>query len=105
MVDALVNSPTTRNPPSRDWFSSLRDGLLKVALPGLGRVTTAKSGSEANEIAFKAAFMLRQRHQRGEGVEWTEEEMASSLNNAAPGSPDQIILSFRGFSTEEISEL
>lgn len=96
MANALVNRPATGNYPSRDWFSSLRDGLLKVAPPGLDKITTAQSGSEANELAFKAAFMLHQRRKRGGNVEWTEEEMASSLNNAAPGSPELAVLSFAG---------
>lgn len=96
MLDALVNRPATGNYPSRDWLSSLRDGLLKVAPPGLGKITTAQSGSEANELAFKAAFMLHQHLSRGKRVEWTEEEIASSLNNTAPGSPSLAILSFKG---------
>lgn len=38
--------------------------------------------------------MLYRRKQRGEGVEWTEEEIKSCLNNAKPGSPDLAVLSF-----------
>jgi 4-aminobutyrate aminotransferase/(S)-3-amino-2-methylpropionate transaminase len=96
MIDALVNRPATGNYPSQDWLHTLKDGLLKVAPPGLDKITTASSGSEANEVAYKAAFMLHQRLKRGKGVEWTEEETMSSMNNSAPGSPDLAILSFRG---------
>lgn len=39
--------------------------------------------------------MLYQRRKRGEGVEWSEEEISSCLNNAKPGSPELAILSFR----------
>lgn len=39
-------------------------------------------------------MMLYRRRQRGEGVEWTDEEIASCLDNAKPGSPDLAILSF-----------
>lgn len=96
MVNAIVNRPATGNYPSKDWLHILTEGLLKVAPPGLDKITTAQSGSEANEVAYKAAFMLYQRMKRGKSAEWTEEEMASSLNNSAPGSPDLAILSFQG---------
>lgn len=67
MVNALVNRPATGNYPSQDWLETLQDGLLKVAPPGLDKIVTAQSGSEANEIAYKSAFMLHQRLKRGEG--------------------------------------
>jgi 4-aminobutyrate aminotransferase/(S)-3-amino-2-methylpropionate transaminase len=72
----------------------LKNGLLKASPPGLDKIFTAQSGSEANELAFKAAFMLYRRKERGEGVEWTSEEISSCINNAKPGSPDLAILSF-----------
>lgn len=95
MTSALVNRPAIGNFPSSFWHSTLTNGLLRVSPPGgLDRIFTAQSGSEANELAFKAAFMLYRRRERGEGVEWTEEEIASCLQNAAPGSPDLAVLSF-----------
>jgi 4-aminobutyrate aminotransferase/(S)-3-amino-2-methylpropionate transaminase len=96
MISALVNRPAIGNFPSSLWSDILQDGLLRVAPKGLGNIFTAQSGSEANELAFKAAFMLRRRRERGEGAEWTSEETASSLNNAKPGSPDLAVLSFAG---------
>lgn len=95
MVSALVNRPALGNFPAADWASLLGDGLLRVAPKGLDKIFTAQSGSEANELAYKAAFMLYQRRKRGEGVEWTQEEINSCLNNSAPGSPDLAILSFK----------
>lgn len=94
MISALINRPATGNYPSSNFFSTLQDGLLKVAPPGLDKIFTAQSGSEAVELAFKAAFMLHRRRERGEGVAWTLEEMTSSLVNAKPGSPDLAVLSF-----------
>ncbi len=94
MISALVNRPAIGNFPSHRWHDMLNDGLLKVAPPGLNRIFTAQSGSEANELAFKAAFMLYRRKERGEGVEWTANEMSSCLNNKHPGSPNLAILSF-----------
>lgn len=94
MISALVNRPAIGNFPSAQWYDILRDGLLRVAPEGLDKIFTAQSGSEANELAFKAAFMLYRRKQRGEGVEWTAEEINSCMNNAKPGSPDLAVLSF-----------
>ena len=56
---------------------------------------TPQSGSEANEIAYKAAFMLYQRYARDDGVEWTSEKICSCMDNKAPGFPQLAILSFR----------
>jgi 4-aminobutyrate aminotransferase/(S)-3-amino-2-methylpropionate transaminase len=94
MISALVNRPAVGNFPSRAWYSVLKDGLLRVAPEGLDKIFTAQSGSEANELAYKAAFMLYRRKQRGEGVDWSAEEVSSCLNNAQPGSPELAILSF-----------
>ena len=94
MISALVNRPAIGNFPSHFWYEALKDGLLRVAPKGLDNIFTAQSGSEANELAFKAAFMLHRRRQRGEGVDWTSEETTSCLANAKPGSPDLAVLSF-----------
>ncbi|KAH8657916.1 4-aminobutyrate aminotransferase [Xylariales sp. PMI_506] len=95
MVQALVNRPALGNFPSTKWAQLLQNSLLKVSPPGLDKIFTAQSGSEANELAFKASFMLYRRRERGHGVEWTDEEVASCMNNAKPGSPDLAVLSFR----------
>ncbi|KAK9779940.1 putative 4-aminobutyrate aminotransferase [Seiridium cardinale] len=94
MISALVNRPAIGNFPSSIWGEILQDGLLKVAPQGLDHIFTAQSGSEANELAFKASFMLYRRKERGEGAEWSSEEIKSCLNNSKPGSPDLAVLSF-----------
>lgn len=94
MISALVNRPAIGNFPSDEWVDILRNGLMKVAPKGHSYIFTAQSGSEANELAYKAAFMLYRRRQRGDGVEWNEEEISSCLNNAKPGSPELAIMSF-----------
>ncbi|KAI1853831.1 hypothetical protein JX265_012662 [Neoarthrinium moseri] len=94
MISALVNRPAIGNFPSSKWGEILENGLLKVAPTGLDKIFTAQSGSEANELAYKASFMLYRRKERGEGVEWSNEEIQSCLNNAKPGSPDLAVLSF-----------
>lgn len=94
MVSALINRPAIGNFPSINWLSSLKGGLLRASPVGLNQVFTAQSGSEANELAFKAAFMYYCRHQRGEGTEWSEHEIRTSMKNQSPGSPELAILSF-----------
>ncbi|KAI9741935.1 MAG: 4-aminobutyrate transaminase [Cirrosporium novae-zelandiae] len=94
MIDSLVNRPALGNFPRHDWAEILKTGLLKVAPKGCNQVFTAMSGSDANETAFKAAFMWRRRKDRGEGADFTEEELASTMLNKAPGSPDLSIMSF-----------
>lgn len=95
MVSAIVNRPAIGNFPSKNWVDVLSSGLLRVAPSGLNRVFTAQSGSEANELAFKAAFMRHQRYRRGEGNTWSHEDTESCMNNSAPGSPELSVLSFR----------
>src|SRR5690606_16288106 len=96
MINGLVNRPALGTFPPHDWGTILRTGILKVAPKGLDQVFTAMAGSDANETAYKAAFMWRRAHDRGgRHVEFTEEEMASVMSNQAPGSSNLSILSFK----------
>lgn len=96
MANALINRPALGNFPSHDWANVLRTGILKVAPKGLDQVFTAMAGSDANETAYKAAFMYRRQQERGgANVEFTEEEISSAMNNQFPGAPQLSILSFR----------
>ncbi|PHH87398.1 hypothetical protein CDD83_8917 [Cordyceps sp. RAO-2017] len=96
MVDALINRPALGNFPSHTWASLLRTGILRVAPRGLDNVYTAMAGSDANEIAYKAAFMYRRQRERGgPEADFSAEELESAMRNEAPGSPPLSILSFR----------
>ncbi|KAK5989185.1 4-aminobutyrate aminotransferase [Cladobotryum mycophilum] len=96
MVNAIINRPALGNFPSHDWAEILKTGILKVAPKGLDNVFTALAGSDANELAFKAAFIYRRQQERGgPDVEFTEEELESAMNNKSPGSPELSILSFK----------
>jgi 4-aminobutyrate aminotransferase/(S)-3-amino-2-methylpropionate transaminase len=96
MASALINRPALGNFPSHDWASILETGILKVAPKGLDQVFTAMAGSDANETAYKAAFMYRRQQERGgPDVEYSQEELASSMLNQAPGAPKLSILSFK----------
>jgi 4-aminobutyrate aminotransferase/(S)-3-amino-2-methylpropionate transaminase len=84
------------NFPQHDWAEILKTGIVKVAPKGLNQVFTAMAGSDANETAFKAAFMYKRQQQRGgPQVEFSQEEISSSMLNKAPGSPQLSILSFK----------
>ncbi|KAH7009314.1 aminotransferase class-III-domain-containing protein [Macrophomina phaseolina] len=96
MASAIVNRPALGNFPQHDWADILETGILKVAPKGLNQVFTAQSGSDANELAYKAAFMWRRRMERGgPDVEFTPEEMETAMNNTVPGAPKLSIMSFR----------
>jgi 4-aminobutyrate aminotransferase/(S)-3-amino-2-methylpropionate transaminase len=96
MASAIINRPALGNFPSHDWAEILKTGILTVAPKGLDQVFTAMAGSDANETAYKAAFMWRRQHERGGAhVEFSEEDIASSMINQAPGAPQLSILSFK----------
>jgi 4-aminobutyrate aminotransferase/(S)-3-amino-2-methylpropionate transaminase len=96
MVRAMIDRPALGNFPSADWSHILKTGLLKAAPKGLNQVFTALAGSDANETAYKAAFMYYRQQQRGgPEVEFTEEDAASAMLNQSPGSPQLSILSFK----------
>ena len=96
MASAMINRPALGNFPQHDWADILKSSVLRVAPKGLNQVFTAMAGSDANETAYKAAFMWKRRQERGGAdVDFTAEEIASSMDNKSPGSPHMSILSFR----------
>ncbi|KAH7002002.1 aminotransferase class-III-domain-containing protein [Ilyonectria destructans] len=96
MVNAIVNRPALGAFPSHDYASILKTGILKVAPKGLNHVFTAMAGSDANETAYKAAFMYRRQLDRGSpDVDFTQAELDSAMNNQAPGAPHLSIMSFK----------
>jgi 4-aminobutyrate aminotransferase/(S)-3-amino-2-methylpropionate transaminase len=96
MASALINRPALGNFPQNDWADILETGILSVAPKGLNQVFTAQAGSDANELAYKAAFMWRRQQERGgTDADFTAEEMTSAMNNAAPGAPQMSIMSFK----------
>ncbi|KAL2401301.1 4-aminobutyrate aminotransferase [Exophiala dermatitidis] len=96
MISSLINRPALGNFPSHDWASILETGILRVAPKGLNQVFTAMAGSDANETAYKAAFMWKKQQERGgPDVEFTEQELTSAMKNQKPGSPDMSIMSFK----------
>lgn len=96
MASALINRPALGNFPQHDWASVLETGMLRVAPKGHNQVFTAQAGSDANELAYKAAFMWKRQQERGgPNVDFTPEEISTSMDNHTPGSPNMSILSFK----------
>jgi 4-aminobutyrate aminotransferase/(S)-3-amino-2-methylpropionate transaminase len=96
MASAIINRPALGNFPQHDWADILETGILSVAPKGLNQVFTGQSGSDANELAYKAAFMWKRQQQRGgAGADFSKEDIESSMLNKAPGAPDMSILSFK----------
>lgn len=96
MASAMINRPALGNFPQHDWASILDTGVLKVAPRGLNQVFTAMAGSDANETAYKAAFMWKRRQERGgPDAEFSADEISSAMDNRTPGSPHLSILSFK----------
>lgn len=92
-ISALVNRPATGNFPNVDYARQTED-LVKYAPNGFTKVWTALSGSDANEWAYKTAFIYqadRLRHHH----DFSAADLESVMNNEAPGSPKMSILSFK----------
>nr|OQO29140.1 4-aminobutyrate aminotransferase [Rachicladosporium sp. CCFEE 5018] len=96
MISAIINRPAMGNFPQHDWAEILETGMLRVAPKGLNQVLTATAGSDANELAYKAAFMWKAQQRRGSyNADFSAEDIESSMNNQTPGSPNMSILSFK----------
>ena len=95
MISAIINRPALGNFPPSNWAKTLRSGILRAAPKGLNQVFTATTGSDANETAYKAAFIWRRTQERG-GKPFSAEELDSAMINQLPGAPKYSILSFEG---------
>lgn len=93
MTNAIINRPALGNFPGADTEEIIAD-LLKVAPKGQDKVWSGLSGADANELAFKAAFMWYQSQKRGYASGFSSDENSSVMKNQAPGSPELAILSF-----------
>mmetsp|Transcript_18887 Transcript_18887/g.34995 ORF Transcript_18887/g.34995 Transcript_18887/m.34995 type:complete len:569 (+) Transcript_18887:79-1785(+) len=94
----LANRPALGVLPNKDWPSKLDFVLREMSPPPHGEdwdITTMACGSTANENAYKAAFIKYMDTHR-DGAPPTQEDLNSSMLNAAPGCPHLSILSFSG---------
>ncbi|KAL3234969.1 4-aminobutyrate aminotransferase [Nakaseomyces bracarensis] len=94
MVRALVDRPSLGSFPSTELEDTLKQ-ILKFAPKGQDHVWSGLSGSDANELAYKAAFIYYRSKQRGYNTDFTAEENKSVMDNEEPGAPHLSILSFK----------
>lgn len=95
MIRAIVDRPALGNFPGADTEAMLAK-LVKLAPKGQDKVWSGLSGADANELAFKAAFMwYHSKSKGGYNVAFTPEENESVMKNSAPGAPDLAVLSFK----------
>ncbi|CAB16717.1 4-aminobutyrate aminotransferase [Schizosaccharomyces pombe] len=91
----LMNRPALGNYPPKEWARVAYEGAIKYAPKGQKYVYFQMSGSDANEIAYKLAMLHHFNNKPRPTGDYTAEENESCLNNAAPGSPEVAVLSFR----------
>lgn len=92
----FVNRPSLGVFPGADWAARLQESLMTIAPTGLANVTTMACGSCSNENAFKAMYFWYRNKERGDRVDFTQEELDSSMVNQEPGCPNYSLLSFDG---------
>ncbi|KAJ2001623.1 hypothetical protein H4R26_004035 [Coemansia thaxteri] len=95
MATTLANRPALGVFPSREWADVLEQAYMRVRPAGLDMVFTTAHGSDANELAYKAALMHYARTRRGAAAP-TGRDLASAMDNEPPGAPHVAILSFDG---------
>ncbi|KAJ2910991.1 hypothetical protein GGI21_000286 [Coemansia aciculifera] len=93
VASTLINRPALGVYPPKDWASVLEKAYMRVRPKGLDMVFTTAHGSDANELAYKAAFMHYARTKRG-SAGFSAQEETSVMDNVPPGAPDVAILSF-----------
>lgn len=95
MIRALVSRPALGSFPSLD-LKPVLEAILEFAPEGQTHVWSGLSGADANELAYKAAFMwYNDKHRGGFKKEFTEEEKQTVMLNDAPGSPNLAVLAFK----------
>lgn len=95
-VKTLINRPALGVFPGEDWPTKLKNVLIPIAPKGLTQITTMMCGSCSNENAFKNIFIAYRQKERGEKIDFTNEERTSCMINLPPGSPNLSIMSFKG---------
>ncbi|KAK6637950.1 hypothetical protein RUM44_008373 [Polyplax serrata] len=95
-IKTLINRPALGVFPGADWPDKLKNVLISIAPKGLNNVTTMSCGSCSNENAYKQIFIWYMKNQRGEDVDFSEQEKKSCMINLPPGAPKLSMLSFKG---------
>lgn len=81
--------------PPAEWVDVVERTMMRLAPPGLTRVTTVTTGSEAVENAIKAAFIRHMRRRRG-GAPPSLDDISATMHNRQPGVNQMKVISFEG---------
>lgn len=95
-LELMVNRSANSLFPVSSHARSLRDVFLSAAPKGLDQIFPMMCGTCSNENAAKLVFQRYMHNQRGGRVDFTQEEMESTMRHEAPGSPELCMLAFKG---------
>jgi len=95
-VGALINRSAMGWYPHEAWVTQMRETMMSVAPKGMTQVFPMMCGTCSNENAIKLMFIRHMDKQRGGRMEFTEEELQSTMTNSEPGSPKLSVMSFKG---------
>jgi len=95
-LSCLTNRPAMGWYPSLEWVDRLRNTMMSIAPKNMTQIFPMMCGSCSNENAIKLMFIRYMDKQRGGRVEFTDEELATTMTNSAPGSPKLSVMSFKG---------
>lgn len=93
---ALANRSANGWYPNKNHAEILRDTFMSIAPKGMDQIFPMMCGTCSNENAIKLMFMKYMEKVRGGRVEFTKEELDTTMTHQAPGSPELSILSFKG---------
>merc|ERR1712062_53166 len=95
-LSALINRPALGWFPNDRWVNLLKETFMSIAPKGLDQIYPMMCGTCSNENAIKPMFMAYMQKQRGDRIDFTQEEIDSTMKNQAPGAPQLSILAFKG---------
>lgn len=95
-LSALINRPALGWFPNDRWVNLLKETFMSIAPKGLDQIYPMMCGTCSNENAIKLMFMAYMQKQRGDRIDFTQEEIDSTMKNQAPGAPQLSILAFKG---------
>jgi len=95
-LGVLINRSAMGWYPPQEWVDRMRNTMMSVAPKGMTQIYPMMCGTCSNENAIKLMFMRYMDKQRGGRVEFTEEELMTTMTNSAPGSPKLSVMSFKG---------
>lgn len=92
---AIGYRPALGVAPPAEWVDLVERTLMRIAPPGMTKLVTVTTGSEAVENAIKAAF-IRHARERRKGAAPSDAELAACMENDQRSANAQKVVSFDG---------